>query len=222
VIRFGNGRQAFTAIGFGAKTAETGWVNESGRWENPALVEILKNPGERERFCADPTVQRYIQEQRLLDEYIFQLVKAHRPDVTALTCVQSRSGSLNKSKVLAYMYQHGETEVMNVVRSVAQSQGRNPIACIHDAIFFKRRLGVDLKSEIELQMREATGNPYWHLTPKELDRYEMQSNDAQHEEYLHRERMQHIVRNLGFYQLIDELPLSDNSINFDHRAGLVT
>ena len=134
-------KQAFTAIGFGAKTAQTGWLNEAGRWENPALMEILKNQDERERFFADLTVQRFIQEQRLLDEYIFELVKAHRPDIASNPCVQNKGGSINRSKVLAYMYQHGETEVMDVVRSVAVSQGREPIACVHDAIFFRRRLG---------------------------------------------------------------------------------
>jgi hypothetical protein len=64
-----------------------------------------------------------------------------------------------------------------------------PIANVHDAIFFKRRLGAEFKNEIEWQMREQTGNPYWHLSPKELERYTPRSLNAMREEQEHKDRI---------------------------------
>jgi hypothetical protein len=91
--------------------------------------------------------------------------------------------------VLAYLYQHDETEIMNVVRSIAADHGREPLANIHDAIVFRKKLGVDLKSEIELRMREHSGNPYWHLTTKQLERYTPRLLDLEQEERDHRMRI---------------------------------
>ena len=78
---------------------------------------------------------------------------------------------------------------MDIVRQAAMAKGHVPIANVHDAIFFKRRLGADFKSEIEWQMREQTGNPYWHLTPKQIERYTPRSLNALQEEQEHKARM---------------------------------
>ena len=55
--------------------------------------------------------------------------------------------------------------------------------------FFKRRLGQDLKQEIEMTLQLATGNKYWHLTPKQLKRFTPVELDAEREEYEHRQRI---------------------------------
>jgi hypothetical protein len=61
---------------------------------------------------------------------------------------------------------------------------------VHDAIFFKRRLGAEFKNAIEWQMREQTGNPYWHLTPKQIERYTPRSLNAKLAEQEHRDRIE--------------------------------
>ena len=76
-------KQALTAISFGAKSTGNGWTDNSGGWNNPALVEILKNKSERDRFLADPTVNAFIEEQRALDDFIFGLVKTNSPELLA-------------------------------------------------------------------------------------------------------------------------------------------
>ena len=78
---------------------------------------------------------------------------------------------------------------MDIVRTAAAAHGRTPIAHVHDAIFFKQRLGTELKAAIEKRMRAETGNAYWHLTAKELQRYESRHLDQQAEEALHRQRI---------------------------------
>ena len=182
-------KQAFTAISFGARQTAKGWLDASGNWTNPALVEILQNAEDRARFLADDTVKLFIKEQNALDDYLYDLFKKFRSDLLRERYLQTDSGRPSKAKVLAYLYQHGETEVMDIVRQAAMAKGLVPIANVHDAIFFKRRLGVDLKTEIEWQMREQTGNPYWHLTPKQIERYTPRSLNAQREEQEHKDRM---------------------------------
>jgi hypothetical protein len=182
-------KQALTAISFGAKSTGIGWTDSSGGWKNPALVDILKNQDERARFLADPTVKAFIEEQRALDDFIFGLVKKSSVELLKLDCLQTASGRVSKPKVLAYLYQHAETKSMDLICSVAAHYGHVPIARVHDAVFFRSRLGPDLKQEIEFKLQEATNNKYWHLSPKQLKRYLPVSIDALNEESLHRHRI---------------------------------
>lgn len=152
------------------------------------------------RFLADDTVLLFIKEQNALDDYLYDLFKKFRPDLLLERYLQTDSGRPSKAKVLAYLYQHGETHVMDIVRQAAVAKGHVPIANVHDAIFFKRRLGADFKNEIEWQMREQTGNPYWHLTPKKIERYTPRSLNAKREEQEHKDRMKlEQARALAYY-----------------------
>ncbi len=182
-------KRAFTAISFGARQTAKGWLDASGNWNNPALVDILQNSEDRTRFLSDVTVKQFIKEQNALDDYLYDLFKKFRSDLLLERYLQTESGRPSKSKVLAFLYQHGETQVMDIVRQAALAKGLAPIANVHDAIFFKRRLGAEFKSEIEWQMREQTGNPYWHLTPKQIERYTPRSLNAMRAEQDHRDRI---------------------------------
>ena len=182
-------KQAFTAISFGARTNSVGWQNESGGWSNPALVEIIKNKTDRERFLADLTVQAFIREQSELDAFLYDLVCVQRRDLLSKKFLQTPSGRPSRAKILAYLYQHDETEIMDVVRAVAKKYDREPMANVHDAIFFKRKLGLDIKHECELSMREHSNNPYWHLTAKQLERYEPRNLDVELAEAEHKARI---------------------------------
>ena len=182
-------KQAFTAISFGARQNTTGWQNESGGWTNPALVEIIKNGDDRRRFLADASVQAFIKEQSMLDAHLYARVKLERRDLLSKPFLQTASGRPSQSKILAYLYQHDETEVMNVVCAVAAQHGRTPIARVHDAIFFKRKINVDLRSEIEMCMQDHTNNPYWRLSHKQLERYEPRYLDLKLDEEAHKERI---------------------------------
>jgi hypothetical protein len=183
-------KQAFTAISFGARQNTQGWQNESGGWTNPALVEILKNSTDRERFLADETVKAYIEEQGILDAHLYERVKTERRDLLSKTYLQTPSGRPSRSKILAYLYQHDETEIMNVVCAVAAKYEREPIARVHDAIFFKRKLSLDIRHEMELCMREHSNNPYWRLSHEQLHRYEPRNIDQQLDEAAHKLRIQ--------------------------------
>ena len=140
-------------------------------------------------FLADPTVQAFIHEQALLDAHLFDLVKVQRQDLLSKPFLQTPSGRPSKSKILAYLYQHDETEVMDIVGEVALQHGREPIARVHDAIFFQRKLSVNLRHEMELSMQERTHNPYWRLSHQQLERYEPRYLDLKQDEDAHKERI---------------------------------
>lgn len=180
-------KQALTAISFGAKAAHSGWFDSGGGWRNPALVDILKNKSERDIFLCDPTVKAFIKEQRALDDFIFGLVKENSAELLALDCLQTASGRISKPKVLAYLYQHAETNAMNLICSFAAQNGHLPIARVHDAVFFKSRLGPDLKQELEFKVHDATNNKYWHLSAKQLKCYTSISIDSDKDELLHKQ-----------------------------------
>ena len=164
-------KQALNAIGFGARLKTQGWKDSSGTWKNPALVEILKNPIERDRFVNNQFVIKFINEQDIIDQFLINQVRANHSHLLDLPEVQTESGRPSKSKIIALLYQHGETQVMDIVRQVAASRGRTPLASVHDAIFFKKKLSGELKFDIEYEMRFLTGNPYWKLAKKEIEGY---------------------------------------------------
>ena len=182
-------KQALTAISFGAKIFAKGWTDSTGNWHNTALAEILQNSIERNRFLSDPTVIAFIAEQKALDQYLFDLVKLEAPQLLDLEILKTQSGRVSNSKTISYLYQHAETQAIDYVLDYAEKRGHKQIARVHDAIFFRKRLGVDLKSEIEFTLQQRTGNPYWYLTPKQLKRYNSISIDQAIEEKLHKQRI---------------------------------
>lgn len=182
-------KQALTAISFGAKILAKGWTDSTGNWHNPALVEILQNSLERDRFLSDATVKAFTAEQKALDHYLYELVKLEAPQLLDLEILKTQSGRVSKSKTISYLYQHAETHAIDFVLDYAGQHGHKPVARVHDAIFFRNRLGVDLKSEIEIALQQHTANPFWHLTPKQIKRYSPISIDQVVEEQLHRQRI---------------------------------
>jgi hypothetical protein len=193
-------KQAITAISFGARATSTGWPNGSGGITNSALVDILRNPDQRRRFLGDIVVRGFLREQNCLDDYIFGLVKTQCPELLEMEDLQTPSGRPSKSRVLAYLYQHAETEVMGIVAQAAAKHGRQPIARVHDAIFFRKRLSLDLKLEIEDEMQRQTGNPYWRLTAKALEGYRSLYRDQIREQHEHRARIEDETRRAENYQ----------------------
>ncbi len=164
-------KQAFTAISFGARKTGKGWMDSNGKWTNPAIVDIFRVKAERDLFLADPMVCAFIAEQGKLDKYLFDGFKAQRPDLLRLKYLQTQGGNPSRAKVIAFLYQHEETTVMDIVRATLVEHGQTVLANIHDAIIVRRKLRLDLRHEIEMRMQDATDNNYWHLSATEIKRY---------------------------------------------------
>jgi hypothetical protein len=146
-------------------------MDQNGEWARPAMVEIFRVKEERDRFLNDMAVVGFINEQTMLDNFLFNGIKQQRPDLLKLPYLQTQGGSPSKSKCVAFLYQHEETMVMNIVRDALAANGKTVLASIHDAIITKEKLGVELTRAIEQLMRDATDNDYWQLGTKQLKRY---------------------------------------------------
>lgn len=182
-------KKAVTAISFGARRGTKGWRVSATEWSNPAIVEIFKNNKDRERFMNCLIIKKFISEQNMLDKFIYQTCREANPPFMSLPQVRTQCGVLSKSKVIAYLYQHFETQVMDVVAEEIEKRGRKVLARIHDAIIIDKRLGRDTKEEIEYAMQRETSNPYWHLTHKELEPFERPYSMDRDEIEAHRERI---------------------------------
>ena len=165
-------KQAFTAISFGARKTAKGWIDSNGKWTNPAIVDIFKVKDERDRFLCDSIVCSFIAEQAKLDQYLFEGFKTQRPDLFKLKYLQTQGGNPSRAKVVAFLYQHEETSVMDIVRAALLEHGQIILANIHDAIIVRKKLKVDLRHEIEMRMQDITDNEYWRLSATELRRFE--------------------------------------------------
>ncbi len=175
-------KQALTALSFGARIYQHGWVNQSGKSFNPAIVAIFKNVVDRKRFIACDLIQQFREEQRKLDAYIYDIFTQNDPSLLVDTELQTASGRVSTSKVMAYLYQHTETYVMDVVRTELKKLGRDVIASVHDAIFVKHKLSAYDRENIEFKMRDATYIEHWVLEGEKHQGYKGISASLKREE----------------------------------------
>jgi len=161
-------KQALTAISFGARANKaTKYYNKRGEEVYGSLSEIIKVTAERHRFLDHELVKGFIASQDLLDNYLYHIGK--EAGVTSLTCVKTPAGRTSKSKVIAYLYQQSETQIMDIVKSMAIARGHRVLASIHDSVVFKNRLGIELMDDILYTIREHTGNKLFKFTFTKLE-----------------------------------------------------
>lgn len=164
-------KTALTALGFGARVRSGGWYDNVGQWQEPALASVFKDEDELSRFNSFSSVICFVAEQRELDKFIYNDSLRTQPQLHSLNLLKTLSGRLSKSKVLAYMYQHAETAVMNRVRAELARLNKTVLASIHDAIAVRECLSQDELDTVVYAMRGATGNCYWSLTGREIKAY---------------------------------------------------
>jgi hypothetical protein len=164
-------KQALTALSFGARLYRRGWTDQSGKSYNPALVSIIKNLDARNKFIDCDLMQDFIAEQEKLDKFIYNYHCATGSPLLTDPELQTPSGRISKSKVMSYLYQHAETEAMDVMRDELKRLGREVLASVHDAIFLRHKLNAYDKENIEVKMRHKTGISTWKLDVDELKAY---------------------------------------------------
>ncbi len=161
-------KEAVTAIGFGARAQSNGWRVKNGEWMNPSLVNIIKNPIERTKFLTCPVIDQFIREQVALDKYLEQGMKEDMHEIYYGPLITSNVKP-SRSKAVAYLYQHQETQAMDVARGVLAKYGITPIANIHDAFIVKHKLSFNVLHEIILEMRAQMKNDYFSMKGSRLE-----------------------------------------------------
>jgi hypothetical protein len=152
-------KEALTALSFGAKLTDVTWKNEFGKDESSSLSQIFPNGYlvERSRFIKAEEVVSFKRQQSRLDAFIVSKFIAQYPYLSAMSELQTKTGRRSNSKVLAWLYQHAETLMMDIVRDELSKLGVVIRACIHDAIVVDRQLTDVEKFQIESLVRAKTG-----------------------------------------------------------------
>lgn len=164
-------KTALTALGFGARKQTNGWCAADGEWQIPALANIVKDSDELSRFSQCVFVTDFVKEQQRLDNFIFSESKRQQPQLHKDPLLTTPSGRASKSKILAYLYQHAETHVMNVVRAELAQRDVQVLANIHDAIIVRQRLSADDRWLIEQAMCASSGNKHWTLSERRVESF---------------------------------------------------
>ena len=163
-------KEAITALNFGARLSGNSYTDKQGQNHQQAIAGILTNTIECQLFLNCQLVKEFMEEQKKLDSRIMDWVNSTQPDLLSLINPKTNK-KLTKKSLMAYLYQHAETEMMDIFRSYASQNNLTVMANIHDAIILKKKLTVSVKKKIEQAMRTATNNHYWFLGEKKLNRY---------------------------------------------------
>jgi hypothetical protein len=182
-------KQAMTAISFGARLCSTGWKLSNGKWQNTSIGDIFKNPNERDRFIDCCLIKDFVREQQMLDKVIFNSDFKDQKDAFGGADVYTASGRLSRAKVIAFMYQTYETDLMDIVELLVNKLGKQVIARVHDAIYTKQKLTVDDRDEIEHYLRSNTHNRYWSFNHKEIEPFNYNSEEPRPFEPVNRDSL---------------------------------
>jgi hypothetical protein len=128
-------KQLLTAIGFGSRVGNDGvsWVDKTGTRQYLAIAKIIKTPAAREKLLAHPWLAGFIEEQKMLSKVIFD---AHKESVRGIRCLEGENtgGKLSVNKVLAYLYQQEERQIMNMLAESSKEQGTF-LLLVHDGFY---------------------------------------------------------------------------------------
>jgi hypothetical protein len=169
-------KSAMTSLNFGAKLQGGYYLDDQGELKKMAIASFfidnkIDNPDDRKellRFQQHPILNRFMDEQNKLNDLIIDITKQNNPNILNLPIVRTPTNRLSRSKLLAYLYQHAETEVMDVFRACVANLNIEVLANIHDAIILKTQLVGSSRKAVMQTMRQQTGNPFWYLQEKEI------------------------------------------------------
>lgn len=145
-----NVKNALTAIGFGAKTTSGFWFSND-ELKSPALTQIMKSAVARERFLSDPWVINFLNEQTAIEEDIVDSMKSweNYDDIcNEIRQSAGRNGRVTKPLLLAYVYQHCETSLMDEAVAIVEARGIRVKARIHDAFIVMNPVPAKVMDEI--------------------------------------------------------------------------
>ena len=134
-------KEAMTALSFGGKL-NAQWKNRFGEDEVSSVIKIFGNHFINERliFTKSVEVTEFNKQQARLDKFIIKKFKALYLYLATMPALQTNSGNMSRSKLLAWLYQNAETIAMDIVRSELRKIGVAVQANIHDAIVVDRKL----------------------------------------------------------------------------------
>lgn len=177
--RLENVKQGLLAISFGATLKEHGYY-QNGEVKFTSLHDIFTNQYTRKLFFSNQFVRGFTDEQRQLGEVIAAEMLIDDPSLKDNILLQTKDGKIKNSKIVAYGFQHAETDIMNYVREYVSKHGYQVLASVHDAIFLRTTLHSDLLSSVEYELHKIFDNDRIKLSHKELKPYKSKQSIEDH------------------------------------------
>ena len=142
-------KEFITAMGFGAPARGVGYVAD-GRYQRPALAQIITARERLDRALADTWVTDFVQEQNSMNEAMVALAKVNMiQELKTVPELWEKCGKrLKYNSVVSYLYQHAERELLDwFEHACADSE---VLLTVHDCIYTRRRVNLmELRAGIQ-------------------------------------------------------------------------
>lgn len=130
-------KEFITAIGFGAPLRGVGYVAD-GRYQKPALAQIITARERLDRAMADTWVKDFVQEQNDMNEAMVALAKVNMlEELRAVPELWEKGGKkLKTNSVVSYLYQHAERDLLDWFENFCADS--EVLLTVHDCIYTRR------------------------------------------------------------------------------------
>lgn len=157
-------KQAFSAIGFGARAQNGVWYADGERKTN-ALNAALGHKERVDLFLKDAWVKEFTDEQKAINALLFNWFKKNNKK-SDYEMLLNKNGAFNEAKTIAFMYQQAERELIEAAMQAAEED--EILLLVHDGFYTRR-------SAKKLEVKEVVGNFYYveGYTAPAIDREEI-------------------------------------------------
>lgn len=129
-------KEFITAIGFGAPTRSRGYVAD-GRYQKPALAQIITSRDRLDRALSDAWVQEFMQEQKDMNTVIVEFSRHTRlAELKSVEELWDRGNKIRPNSVVSYLYQHAEREILDWLEQFCSD--REVLLTVHDCIYTRQ------------------------------------------------------------------------------------
>lgn len=151
----GRVKTLITSIGFGANLTSKCWPS-GGDYEAPAIKEILGDY-EIEQLQNCSWFIEFLAEQDAMTKIICDDMLAGIDKKDIVDCVKDKAGRIQRSKIMAYLYQHAEASYLcDLLEYVITRFGRNEILLtVHDCVYLRHSVNM---AEVNSRLQQL--NPY--------------------------------------------------------------
>lgn len=180
-------KEAITAIGFGAKMHEGSWEYE-GITRYSALHYIIYNKQARLAFVQHSFIVNFLKEQDLLTKIIYEYYSRDVDfynKVKDIPDMMNNNGKLKKAKVMAYLYQHMETKIMDII-----TENIIPTLRVHDSFIMNKPLNNDIFVQMKYDLNNIS--KYLSLTIEEHNGWVSQdvyNRELEHKQFIYQEEL---------------------------------
>lgn len=185
-------KRALLAISFGAKLSTNKYQDEYNKWLYGALSTAIKDPVACERFINNPLVKQFHEENTIIDKIIVEYALVQNPNLINEYNLKTKSGkNKSPSKIVAFMYQHYETELMNQFIDYLKSNNYTcRVLCkIHDAIILNNKLSNDVVNSFVSYMKK-NDNLYFDMKEIIHSRYYTKTSES---ELIHESKLEYAM-----------------------------